>query len=46
MDIEQIRQALYAKSPHDLASIEDDIYRDAIDSVLDPLTNRATPHPA
>jgi len=36
-DKETLRQHLYAVSPHDLASIEDDIYRDAIDSVIDKL---------
>jgi hypothetical protein len=35
MDKEQLRQALYAASPFDLASDNDDLYRDAIDSVID-----------
>ena len=34
-DKEVIRDALYANSPWDLASIPDDLYRDAIDQVLD-----------
>lgn len=35
MDREQLRQHFYAVSPFDLASDEDDRYRDAIDEVLD-----------
>ena len=34
MDKEQLRQAFYAVSPFDLASGEDDLYRDAINDVL------------
>lgn len=35
MDKEQLRQAFYAVSPFDLASDQDDLYRNAIDAVLD-----------
>lgn len=35
MNKEELRQALYAASPFDLASTDDNSYRDAIDSVLD-----------
>jgi hypothetical protein len=35
MNKEKLRQALYAASPHDLCSDEDNTYRDAIDHVID-----------
>lgn len=33
---DELRQAFYAKSPFDLASDDDNAYRDMIDYVLDP----------
>lgn len=35
MTKEILRDALYANSPHDLASDTDDTYRDAIDRAID-----------
>lgn len=35
---EELRQALYTASPWDLASNNDDLYRNAIDSILDKVT--------
>jgi len=40
---EELRQELYAVSPFDLCSPNDDKYRDAIDSVLDK--PKETPKP-
>lgn len=36
MDTQQLRDELYARSPFDLASDSDNVYRDMVDFVLNP----------